>query len=257
MDRNEKLELLQQQIDEANGGSPSEFSVWRQKTEVVLRNVVGDANPLYESFRKVHYSPMVWSVDTPNSRFAEAQAAGVRQAIAILNAAKLEVELTGGTPQPVDGSAPTGRKIFIVHGTNEARKHELARFLRALTGYEPTILHEQASSGRTIIEKFEDHAADTAYAVVIASGDDVGREQTSGSDQPRPRQNVVFELGFFFGSLGRNKVALLYEEGVERPSDTDGIVRISLDGAGGWKATLVRELEAAGVGVDWSALGRM
>jgi predicted nucleotide-binding protein len=257
MDRNEKLALLQQQIDDANEGSPAEFSVWRQKTEVVLRNVVGDANPLYESFRKIHYSPIVWSPDTPRSRFGEAQAAGVRQAIAILNAAKLEVEISGGTPEPVDRSMTTGHKIFIVHGTNDARKHEVARFLRALTGYEPTILHEQANGGRTIIEKFEDHAADTAYAVVIASGDDIGRERSKDSDQPRPRQNVVFELGFFFGSLGRNKVALLYEEGVERPSDTDGIVRISLDEAGGWKAILARELQEAGVGVEWSALGRM
>src|SRR5262245_61982687 len=71
---------------------------------------------------------------------------------------------------------------------------------------------------------------------------------------PRARQNVVFELGFFFGVLGRSHVALLYEEGVERPSDTDGIERIPLDDAGGWKLPLARELDAAGIGVDWSAL---
>jgi predicted nucleotide-binding protein len=257
VDRNEKLALLQQQIDDANDGSPAEFSVWRQKTEVVLRNVVGDSNPLYQSFQKIRYTLIMFSANTPRSRFAEAQAAGVRQAIAVLNAAKLEVELSGGTPTPPDGSITSGHKIFVVHGSDEARKHEVARCLRALTGYEPTILHEQANGGRTIIEKFEDHAADTAYAVVIATGDDVGRKVSAGPDLPRPRQNVVFELGFFFGSLGRNRVALLYEEGVERPSDTDGIVRISLDAAGGWKTALARELQEAGIGVDWSALGHM
>jgi predicted nucleotide-binding protein len=120
------------------------------------------------------------------------------------------------------------------------------------------ILHEQANEGRTLIEKFEDHAADAAYAVVLATGDDVGRSAACEADDepltPRARQNVVFELGFFFGSLGRAKVALLYEEGIERPSDTDGIARIPLDAAGGWKLLLARELDNAGIGVDWSAL---
>jgi len=89
---------------------------------------------------------------------------------------------------------------------------------------------------------------------VIATADDIGRVANSTDEAPRARQNVIFELGFFFGALGRSRVALLYEEALERPSDTDGIVRVQLDGAGGWKLLLARELDAAGVGVDWTAL---
>lgn len=254
MDADRKIALLQQQIDEARDGSPADLTLWRQKSEVVLRNVVGDASPLYKSFESVRYTLSAFSSATPKERFQQARVSGVRTAVSILEAAKLEVELSGGSPESADAPAIAGSTVFIVHGHDEARKHEAARFLRLATGNEPVILHEQASQGRTVIEKFEDHAADAAFAVVIATGDDRGRAVGEDADRPRARQNVIFELGFFFGALGRSRVALLYEPDVERPSDVDGLLRIALDPAGAWKLELIRELAAAGIGVDWSAL---
>ncbi len=257
MDARGKLDLLQAQIDEGNDGRPADFSLWRQKTEVVLRNVVGDANPIYVNFQQIRYGLSVYSSGTPQHVFDEAREAGVRQGIALLRAAQLEVSLSGGAPDPTSPSVPVpqgGRTVFVVHGHDEARKHEVARFLRAATGNEPVILHEQANAGGTVLEKFETHAADAGYAVVIATGDDFGRAAHSAEDRPRARQNVVFELGFFFGALGRPRVALLYEEGVEIPSDIAGLVRIPLDSAGAWKMLLAREMDAAGHGIEWSAL---
>jgi predicted nucleotide-binding protein len=254
MDRVRKIQLLAQQIEDARNGQPEDFDLWRQRTEVVLRNVVGDANPLYTSFGKVKYTLSAWTSSTPKSAFDQARIRGVRQAIAVLEAAKIEVDLSGGTPEPSSGAIATGTAVFIVHGRDEARKHEVARFLRSSTGREPVILHEQSNSGRTVIEKFEEHASQAAYAVVIATGDDLGRAVDEQTDRPRARQNVIFELGFFFGALGRSKVALLYVEEVERPSDIDGLVRISLDAAGAWKMLLARELDSAGIGIDWTAL---
>ncbi|AEG01073.1 TIR domain-containing protein [Methylomonas methanica] len=43
-------------------------------------------------------------------------------------------------------------KIFIVHGQNNEAKLEVARFIERI-GFEPIILHEQASASKTIIEK--------------------------------------------------------------------------------------------------------
>jgi predicted nucleotide-binding protein len=63
------------------------------------------------------------------------------------------------------------------------------------------------------------------------------------------RQNVVFEFGFFAVALGRNRVAVLYEDGVELPSDVDGLLHIGWDGAGGWKLPLAKEPNAAGIDV--------
>jgi predicted nucleotide-binding protein len=223
MDRSKKLELLDQQITAAKDGHPDDFDVWRQTTEVVLRNVLGDANPLYDSFKNVRYGLSMWTDTTPQEAWERAQARGVREAIAILKAAKAEVEIVGGLPESVAMAA--GKQVFVIHGHDQARKHEIARFVTKVTKNDPVILHEQANEGRL-----------------------------SEVDQPRARQNVILELGFFFGALGRSRTALLYEDGVELPSDVDGIMRIRLDDSGGWQVLLARELDKAGIGVDLSGL---
>ena len=145
--------------------------------------------------------------------------------------------------------ATKDNKVFIVHGQNEAAKQTTARFLEKL-GLEPIILHEQANRGQTIIEKFEDYSV-VGYAVVLLTADDVGKLASQKSElSPRARQNVVFEWGYFIGKLGRKRVCALYEEGIEKPSDLDGVVYISLDKTGAWKLLLGKELQAAGFDID-------
>ena len=158
-------------------------------------------------------------------------------------------------PAPDSGiSAPRrptdrGTGIFIVHGSNNAAKETVARFLERL-GLGVTILHEQPDKGRTIIEKFEANAS-VGYAVVLLTGDDVGAPRTSPNDlQPRARQNVLLELGYFLGTLGRTHVCALREEGVEVPSDLAGVLYVSFDAAGAWKLRLATEIKAAGIDVD-------
>jgi predicted nucleotide-binding protein len=146
-------------------------------------------------------------------------------------------------------AAAAGRTIFIVHGQAEAPKLAVHGLVRKLTSEDPVILHNQPSKGRTIIEKFEDHAGEAAFAVIILTADDIGGLARDEDLAPRARQNVVFEFGFFVGALGRNRVAVLHETGVELPSDIHGLLYIPLDDAGGWKLLLARELKAAGIDV--------
>ena len=136
------------------------------------------------------------------------------------------------------------RVIFLVHGRDVAVRETVARFLENAGMEKVVILHEQANRGQTLIEKFEKHAATAKYAVVLLTGDDEGGAKGEPR-QPRARQNVVFELGFFFGKLGRDHVAVLYEPTVERPSDVDGLAYISL--ATNWQQELVRDLRDAGL----------
>ena len=144
--------------------------------------------------------------------------------------------------------------IFVVHGHALGAMHETVRVLERGTGREVIVLHEQANAGRTILEKFEDYAGHASFAVVLLTGDDEGGARTGTDKHLRGRQNVIFELGFFFGKLGRQRVVVLIEENVERPSDIDGLVYINRDQAGAWKQALARELEAASISVDRSRI---
>lgn len=145
------------------------------------------------------------------------------------------------------GVSPTD--VFMIHGHNTSVKESVARFIEKL-GLKAIILHEQPNQGNTIIEKFELHA-EVAFAIALVTGDDEARETGSGADlRKRARQNVIFEFGFFVGKLGRAHVCALLEEGVEIPSDYQGVVYIPLDPGGNWKLMLVRELKVAGFDVD-------
>jgi len=158
-------------------------------------------------------------------------------------------------PQSKRGIKHTAdRPIFVVHGHAHAVLYEAVRVLEHGTGREVIVLHEQANAGRTILEKFEDHAVGASFAVVLLTGDDEGGARASTGKRLRGRQNVIFELGFFFGKLGRERVVVLLEESIEKPSDIDGLTYIELDKAGAWKQALARELEAAGILVDRSRI---
>ena len=135
-------------------------------------------------------------------------------------------------------------------------KQTVARFLEKL-GLDVVILHEQPNEGKTIIEKLETHSSDVAigYAVVLLTPDDVGKlASDEGVTSPRARQNVILELGYFIGKLGRARVCALHSGGVETPSDYHGVIYIPLDEAGGWKLKLATELEAADFKIDRSKL---
>jgi predicted nucleotide-binding protein len=152
-----------------------------------------------------------------------------------------------GRDQPL-----TSKRVFIVHGHDEAAREGVARFLEKLD-LEPIILHEQPSGGRTVIEKLEHHA-DVAFAVVLLTPDDVGAAAGDRDDlSPRARQNVVLELGYFAGRLGRSRVCALHKGSLELPSDIIGVVYVPLDSGGSWRLLLAKELREAGFDIDLNA----
>ena len=155
--------------------------------------------------------------------------------------------------QPISGRAETGRRVFVVHGHDEEAKQSVARCLEKLD-LEAVILHEQPNQGRTIIEKFEDYA-DVSFTVVLLTPDDIGAARDDINNlRPRARQNVVFELGFFIGKLGRQRVCALHKGDVEIPSDFAGVLWVPMDPGGAWRFALGRETRAAGIDVDLNRL---
>jgi predicted nucleotide-binding protein len=139
-------------------------------------------------------------------------------------------------------------RVFIVHGHEHVAKAELELFLKEI-GLDPIVLHRQIDKGLTIIEKFEKYSC-VDYAIVLLTPDDsvsTGKEGDTGYTEFRARQNVIFELGFFIGKLGRERVCCIYKRGVTPPSDTSGIVykeyREHVDDV---KWEIIKELRGAG-----------
>jgi predicted nucleotide-binding protein len=109
-------------------------------------------------------------------------------------------------------------KVFVSHGRNSLW-HEVSRFIEKQLEIETVELEEQLNQGKTIIEKLEDAVSECSFAIVVMTAED---EQKSG--QYRTRQNVIHEIGYLQGSLGRENVLVLKESGVEEFSNISGIV---------------------------------
>ena len=144
-------------------------------------------------------------------------------------------------------------KVFIVHGHDSEAQQKMARFIERI-GLDPVILNEQTNQGRTIIEKFENHANQAEFAIVLLTPDDIGGIAHATEHSRRARQNVIFELGYFAGKLGRKKTCLVQKGSIEIPSDLYGVIYIDMDEAGGWKLKLVKELKEAGLQADANKL---
>lgn len=140
----------------------------------------------------------------------------------------------------------TKRNVFLVHG----HEHVVLRDVQALLAgefrdvVEVVVLMDEPSRGNeSLYDKFQRHADEGDYAVVLLTADDVGAARREGAQRARARQNAVMELGYFLRGVGRERVFILIEGGVEEPSDIRGGMVISLDGQ--WKHELCRDLRAA------------
>lgn len=228
---------------------------------VALVRLFGKDSLHLQEFDEVRYGPSIFSSGTPDSVFHEAFLDGIRIAQAIVRSAIQEFEdyelaqgkdaAKAGGLSAKNASDVGSRRIFLVHGHDDDMLQTVARFVERLE-LEVLILHEQASGGDTIIEKFERNS-EVAFAVVLLSSDDVGARKSSKPKlQPRARQNVILELGYFIGKLGRERVCALVRGPLEVPSDFHGILYVPYPG-NDWKLQLVRELKHAGFDVDANA----
>ena len=176
------------------------------------------------------------------------------RAIGLLQSAiqGLEEELEHEAPSEIQASGspePSSRKIFVVHGHDNGAREAMARFLEKI-GLQAILLQEQPDQGFTIIEKFETYAIQVSFAVVLLTPDDIGGLASASKQAARARQNVVFELGYFVGKLGRGRACLLRKGEVEIPSDLYGVIYSDLDAGEGWKLKLIKELKAAKLEFD-------
>jgi len=135
-------------------------------------------------------------------------------------------------------------KIFVIHGHDVQVKHEL-QLLLSRSGLEGIVLHERPDKGRSIIDKLIEESAAIEYAIAIMTPDDIME-----GGVVRSRQNVILEIGYFMGKLGKSRLRLLRVGDVEIPSNLHGILYQDIDESGAWKMKLLKELIGAGFKID-------
>ncbi|WP_330206209.1 nucleotide-binding protein [Pseudomonas sp. AM14(2022)] len=244
-------------LNTLESGTSPELQALERSIEDTLERYFGvntTAANRYKPAQELHYHQMVWVSGMPEPNYIAHTKTNIEAAKALLgqaiNALKADLEDLGPSllaPAMKASSSAGSSRVFLVHGHDEAVRETVARFLEKL-GLQVIILHEQANSGRTIIEKIERNS-DVGMAVVLLTPDDVGCK-AGGQVEPRVRQNVLLELGYFIGALGRDKVCALRSGKVEIPTDFAGVVWTEMSGE--WKTALARELKQAGYAIDWN-----
>jgi len=176
----------------------------------------------------------------------------VERTIGKIRAGKFPVQVKSNRVQTsLRDKTVSSTRVFLVHGHDDSARETVARFLEKV-GLKVVILSEQAGSSNALIEKLERYS-DVAFAVVLLTPDDIGGKNVAGAEMhPRARQNVILELGYFMGKLGRGKTVALLKGDLERPSDYDGVNYVAMEGA--WQLDLAKELRSAGLKVDLNAL---
>jgi predicted nucleotide-binding protein len=255
-------ELEKFDISSIRSSTNAELTALSAAIRDTLDRCFGEGSGAFNRFETA--TILLWSPSFSTGSYPQAQhyqegvQKHIQRAIALLVEAKrslledledASIEAVDSTARPSSSNSRTSSKVFVVHGHDEAALHSLARFLEKLE-LEAIILREQPNEGKTIIEKFEAYAAQVAFAVVLLTPDDVGGAKAAKEPQARTRQNVIYELGYFVGTLGRGKTCLLRKGETEIPSDLEGIVYTDLDNGGAWKYMLAREFKAAGLKFD-------
>ncbi len=138
------------------------------------------------------------------------------------------------------------RDIFLAYcGTSEGTARNLKFFVEREIGVTVLDWRTDFIEGRTIIEEIEEAARRTSGGIFLFTKDDPIEGQ---SDLAAPRDNVIFEAGFFAHAKGRGRVLIIREDGTKMPADLGGSIYVRLTdrtNIGPLEARLKRFLETA------------
>jgi predicted nucleotide-binding protein len=227
-------------------------SRWDKRNKEILQRSFNAPNNKYFHEYEMIYIPII----TTDTDIVAEEKDDIRRKINFMKSIIEDLDLITGIDEglsPVAKNKQTidSKRIFIVHGHDELKKQTLARFIEQI-GLSPIILHEQVDMGQTIIEKLETNSSDVRAAVILLTSDDIGQGREEKTAHLRARQNVVLELGFFWGKLGRDHVFIIMDDDLEKPGDIDGIIYNKF--SGDWKIRLCKFLKQLNVPFDMTRI---
>lgn len=132
--------------------------------------------------------------------------------------------MTGGGPGIMEAARP---RVFMI---SSAEALSIARAIRIGLEHDAEVVSwsddKIFAPGAYPIEALEEQVAQADFGIALAEPDDLvlSRDRKSMT----PRDNVIFELGFFMSRLGRHRTLLLVprSEEVKLPSDFKGLTPI-------------------------------
>jgi hypothetical protein len=113
------------------------------------------------------------------------------------------------------------RDVFLGYcSSSAATAADIKQYLQSLGAH---VLDWQTDfiPGRTIIDQIAHAAARSIGGIFLFTKDDDLADRT-GADTSAPRDNVVFEAGYFIGLKGKHNVLIVREAGSRMPADLGG-----------------------------------
>lgn len=254
IDKGREIKSLEIKTMPDYDAAKAQGTIWRDYTSLLLKTIFNNevmAEEFESAYRALYIAPMPHA-----GALAKSLKERLSSSVNKLESIKKRLDLIHETKQLSAAvlDKPSNRNVFVVHGRDEAARETVARFLERLD-IEPIILHEKSDEGNTIMEKLVQQSDEACFAIVLLTPDDIGASN-DGQDKPKPRarQNVILELGYFLGKLGRSRVRALLKDDIDIPTDYDGVLYITLDPGGGWRLKLASEIRAAGIEIDMNRL---
>ena len=142
--------------------------------------------------------------------------------------------------------------VFVVYGHNRAMYNAVNGYVKKL-GLNSIDLLENSNGGiQSVFDALVKCSYSIEFAIILLSADDIALDVENNKITRRARQNVIFEMGFFAGALGKDNVIVLYEknENFEFPSDIKVVYYTEYDKEETWKAQLYHALKKAGFELD-------
>jgi predicted nucleotide-binding protein len=234
-----------------------EFDIWDDYNNELLKSSFNNTGNEYRNSYKssgqmIGVSEVMRGISIHNTQYRlktlkeriEAKINELESLLAKVNLIHSEVEETRTTIAEKEASIYSKDTVFIIHGHDDSMKKAVQLFI-SRAGLKDIVLHEQPDKSRTVIEKLIEEGNSASYVIALLSPDDTQEDGTV-----RARQNVVLEIGYFIGRLGREKVRLLRKGEVVIPSDLQGILFENFDNEGAWRIKILKEMHAVGLPID-------
>lgn len=221
---NELLPRVTSVRDEAALDSvEAEYETWYEFNCRLLKQI-GTTEELFDAYPPS--GPQVLTTaDLQFAKMVQNLATSLKGCIRSLESISDQLDLVDEIEKPsAPAPSPTTASphVFIIHGHDYQAAIELKELIdECFPSLTPVLLAREAWRGRTVIEKFEEEASKCGFAFAVFTPDD--NVQAGHDEYQQMRPNVVFELGWFYGKIGRRRTCILYKQGTQIPSDLAGL----------------------------------